>query len=152
MPIEPEKPPEKAKKRLGRPPVEFTDEQIAEIDQHSLNQARNYTIAEALGIEIRVFERHFAKRCSQNRAKGKLEMHKRQRELMLSEGKTACAMAIWLGKQHLEQKEKAELSGDLTVGTVNYAGEASRAAKAKWGERQADEAVREALGIPNGPG
>ena len=111
----------KPKKRLGRPPNTYTDEQIAQIDEHSYNQARDYTIAEAMGIEIETFRQHFKKRCAQNRARGKLDMHNRQRELMLSEGKTACAMAIWLGKQHLEQKEKAELSGDLTVGTVNYA-------------------------------
>ena len=48
-------------------------------------------------------------------------MHQRQRELMLSEGKTACAMAIWLGKQHLEQSEKADFKGDVSFSIVNYA-------------------------------
>ena len=109
---------QKKAKRLGRPPKEFTTKQIEEIDGHSFNQARDYTIAETLGIEIMTFRKHFSKRCAQNRARGKLEMHRRQRELMFEEGKAACGMAIWLGKQHLEQSDKADISGGATQKVV----------------------------------
>lgn len=86
--------------KAGRPKKTFTPEQIKQIEDYALIQARNYTIAEALGIEIKLFERHFAKRCAQKRAEGKMAIYKAQ-----DAQKNTPVMAIWLGKQHLEQKD-----------------------------------------------
>lgn len=82
-------------------------------------QARDYTIAEAMGIEIETFRQHFSKRCSQKRAEGKLIIHTTQFKMARKQP----VMAIWLGKQHLEQADKGELGGEvkLEVTVVNYA-------------------------------
>ena len=130
-----------AKSNAGRPPKQFTDEQIAFIDEQSYNQARDYTIAEAMGIEIVTFKTYFSKRCRQNRAKGKLEIHKRQRELMLSNGKTAAVLAIWMGKQHLEQSDRADVTSKgeglaAPVVLVMPPKGTSKAEAAETGERQ----------------
>lgn len=77
----------------------------------ALIQARDYTIAEAMGLEIMTFRKHFSKRCSQKRAEGKLIMHATQFRMARKQP----VMAIWLGKQHLEQADKGELAGDVKI-------------------------------------
>lgn len=101
----------KQPKKLGRPPAEFTPRQLHRIDRMAFMQARDYTIAEAMGMEVELFRRHFKKRCSQKRAEGKLELHETQYEM----AKKQVVMAIWLGKQHLEQADKAEVKGSFQL-------------------------------------
>lgn len=108
-------------KKLGRPPNIYTNDQLEFIDKMALVQARDYTIAEAMGMEAKEFSRHFAKRTRQKRAEGKLAIHENQYEM----AKKQPVMAIWLGKQHLEQSDKAQVGGDVTFTVVNYAGSGS---------------------------
>jgi hypothetical protein len=92
------------RKKLGRPALKFTPEQISEIEAAALIQAKNNTIAVKMGIDINTFEKHFKKKCEQKRAEGRIALHKTQESL-----KNTPVMAIWLGKQHLEQSDKNDV-------------------------------------------
>jgi len=98
------------KAELGRPPNEYTTKQLRRIEKMAMMQARDYTIAEAMGLEIMTFRKHFSKRCSQKRAEGKLILHTTQFKMARKQP----VMAIWLGKQHLEQADKADIGGAIT--------------------------------------
>jgi hypothetical protein len=97
-------------KRLGRPPAEFTPKQLRRIDNLALRQCKDTTIAEAMGVEVKTFQAHFSKRTRQKRAEGKTILHTNQFKMARKQP----VMAIWLGKQHLDQSDKAELSGTMT--------------------------------------
>jgi len=109
-------------KKAGRPPKEFTVKQLRQIDRLAFRQCKDTTIAEALGIDAETFRAHFQARTRQKRAQGKLLLHCTQWQM----ARKNTGMAIWLGKQYLEQSEKADLSGDLTVGIINYAAAKNR--------------------------
>jgi len=95
-------------KRLGRPPIEYTPEQIAQIEQMAETQCKDATIAEALGLDVKTFQKHNSKFTRQKRAQGKATIYANQYRMAQNQP----VMAIWLGKQHLEQADKAELSGE----------------------------------------
>ena len=118
MPVEPEKPPEKTKKRVGRPSKEYTPEQIAQIEEMAEIQCKDATIAEALGLDVKTFQKHNSKFTRQKRAQGKAVIYANQYEM----AKKQPVMAIWLGKQHLEQTDRADISGDVHFSIINYAG------------------------------
>lgn len=99
-------------KRLGRPPTEFTDRQIHQIDRLAFRQCKDTTIAEILGVDLCQFQRHFVRRTRQKRAEGKAVLYTTQ----FAMGRKQPVMAIWLGKQHLEQTDKADVtSGGQSV-------------------------------------
>ena len=98
-----------AKSNAGRPPKQFTDEQIACIDEKALHQSKDNTIAVEMGIEIETFRKHFSKRCEQKRAEGKNVCHKMQYEQMQKNP----VMAIWWGKQHLGQTDRADVTSKV---------------------------------------
>ena len=112
------------KKGPGRPPRQFTATQIRKIDEMARAQCRDYTIAEALGIEGEVFKRHFAERCRQKRAQGKTAVLQAQFAAATAEKGTPTDR-IWWGKQYLEQSDKQKLDAEtemaLNVRIINYA-------------------------------
>jgi hypothetical protein len=121
------------KKKAGRPRIKFTAEQIAQIDEYALLNAKNNTIAVKMGIDINTFEKHFKKKCEQKRAEGKIALHKAQDNL-----KNTPVMAIWLGKQHLEQSDKNDVKhgadGALSAVLSELAGKQGRLVNEKGGE------------------
>lgn len=104
---------------MARPKIQFTDQTIKKIEQLALAQAKDYTIAEGLGIAIMTFKRHFGKKCKQKRAEGKLKLLQTQAKM----AETVPTMAIWLGKQHLEQTDKQDINRTGDGLTVNIARE-----------------------------
>jgi hypothetical protein len=92
------------KPALGRPPAEFTDEQIKLIDEHALHNCKDNQIATLMGIDQNTFKTHFGKRCIEKRAQGQAEKLKQQYQ-----DKTP-TMLIWWGKQHLGQTDKQQLA------------------------------------------
>ena len=95
----------KKKDGPGRPPKEFTAEQIKQIDKYALHNCKDNQIAVALGIDGETFKTHFKERCQQKRAEGQAIKLEQQ-----FNNKTP-TMLIWWGKQHLGQSDKQELTG-----------------------------------------
>lgn len=100
----------------GRPKTVFTPEQIARLDEMAFNQCKGNTIAEVIGVDLNTIEAHFSTRLRQKRAEGREALHKTQATM----AKTIPVMAIWLGKQHLEQSDKVE--GNVTHKIIKVEG------------------------------
>jgi len=100
----------KQKARLGRKPKVIPNESeiLNSIEEMALHQCRDTTIAECLGIDVKTFKRHYAKKCVQKRAEGKIIKLEQQ---FNNQNPT---MLIWWGKQHLGQTDKQQVE----VGTM----------------------------------
>jgi len=99
--------------KAGRPPRVFTETQKRKIDRMALAQARDTTIALAMGVDVHTFKEHFLLRCQEKRAEGKLRVLNAQfRAASSSKGSTVDR--IWWGKQHLEQTDKQQLDHGVT--------------------------------------
>ncbi len=90
------------------PKSEYTPELLAKIDEMAYWQAKDTTIAGAVGIEYETFKRDFAARTYKQRMEGRLAILKAQHERAVVD--KSDTMLIWTGKQHLEQKDKQEVA------------------------------------------
>jgi hypothetical protein len=90
----------------GRPrtktPVTWTKSQLAKIDAMAMDQCKDTTIADALGIDVDTFKAEFSSRTHKKRCLGKAELYRLQRGRAKKGSDT---MLIWMGKQHLEQSD-----------------------------------------------
>lgn len=86
----------------GRKKRVFSEEEITLIEGFALDNSKSETIASALNIPVNTLKRHFGRKMREMRAKGKLAL-KHYQQLM---AKNNSQMAIWLGKQDLEQVDK----------------------------------------------
>ena len=93
----------------GRPKREFTIEENAQIEQMALDNCHIDTIAMALGIVKNTLVRHFGPFIKQKRAKGRTDLRRTQRKL----AEANPAMAIFLGKNELNQTDKWEHIHDI---------------------------------------
>lgn len=66
-------------------------------------------IASFFNVDKRTIERRFAAAIARGRNKGKISL-KRKQYLVAMDGNVQ--MLIWLGKQHLDQKDKKEISAE----------------------------------------
>jgi hypothetical protein len=89
---------------------------IEQIKQMASDQCKDCTIAAAMGIDEDTFRRDFASLTHKQRCLGKIELHKLQRKRARKGSDT---MLIWLGKQHLEQKDKAETEHGVSDGLAD---------------------------------
>lgn len=94
----------------SRTPVEYSRAQLSIIDEMALHQARDTTIAEVLGVDVKTFKNDMADRTRRMRAEGKRQILGAQYD-MAQENPT---MAIWWGKQNLEQRDKQEVEHGVT--------------------------------------
>ena len=86
----------------GRPKRVFTDEEKQQIDQMALDNCHFETIAMALEIPVNTLKRHYGRYIRRKRAFGRTELRRNQCEL----SKSNPAMAIFLGKNELDQTDK----------------------------------------------
>jgi hypothetical protein len=93
---------EQIRKMAGRPKRVFSDEEKAKIKEMALNNCRDNTIAGALDIPINSFKRHFGKLCKKKRTEFRTKLRAHQAKL----AETNPAMAIFLGKNELNQTDK----------------------------------------------
>ena len=107
----------KTKRKLGRPPIQFSPAIVRKIGKYAFAGARDRTISQALGIDDDTFQNHFSEYCLKKRCEGKIALLLTQARM----AKTNPTMAIWMGKQLLDQSDKQELSGDLKIGIIKYA-------------------------------
>ena len=107
----------------GRPrtksPAVITPEMRKRIEEMARDQCKDLTISGALGIADDTFKREFAEITHKQRCKGKIELHKLQTKRARNGSDT---MLIWLGKQHLEQKDKQDIAhnGTVNLHVVSY--------------------------------
>lgn len=118
----------KPPKPVGRPRKCFSREQLKQIDEYAEAQCKDTTIAEALGIDPMTFKRHFEARTCQKRALGKVTVMRKQFEGCQQNGPGGVTERIWWGKQHLEQKDRQDVTsndGAIVVPVINYIGRRS---------------------------
>lgn len=99
----------KEKHAGGRPRYEFTEEQIAKMDEMALMNCNNHTIAVVLGVEDETLIDQFIGRITQKRGEHRFNLRKNQAKISESNP----AMAIFLGKNVLEQTDKQEVVHDI---------------------------------------
>lgn len=97
----------------GRRKRKFTLEEKVMIKQMALDNCHLDTIALALGIPKQTLADNFRSFIRQKRAEGRCDLRRTQRVL----SKTHTAMAIFLGKNELEQKDVRDynLSGEVIL-------------------------------------
>lgn len=95
----------------GRPKRVFTEEQKSQITQMALDNCHFETIAMALEIPVNTLKRHFGRFIRQKRAQGRIELRRTQRKLADSNP----AMAIFLGKNELNQEDKKTIKQEGTI-------------------------------------
>jgi uncharacterized protein Veg len=106
----------------GRRKRVFTDDDIALIKQYALNNCHNKTIATALDIPNASLNRHFGKKIALWKAQGKVKL--REHQMKLAEKNPS--MAIFLGKNTLNQTDKHGIKADVTVSLASSIHEAMK--------------------------
>lgn len=91
---------------MARPRKKIDPEQVKQL---AMIQCSNAEMAAVLGCSHDVLERRFASAIKEGREHGKSSLKRAQYKLAMNGNAT---MLIWLGKQHLDQKDKTEYSGD----------------------------------------
>jgi len=106
------KAPKTAKHAGGRPrtktPATCTPAQLRKIDSMAMAQCKDTTIAESMGFSVDTFKAEFTKRTRSKRAAGKTKVLLAQYNAAVKTG--TAVDRIWFGKQHLEQRDKADIA------------------------------------------
>lgn len=97
------------KRNRGRPRIDLSDDQLAEVERMARAQCRDGTIALAIGIDPVTFKRNFEAICAQKRAEGKCAIQIAQFTAAVQDRNPT--MLIWLGKVYLGQSERGEPRG-----------------------------------------
>jgi len=95
----------------GRPRRKYTAEQIEKIKQYALANAHTLTIANALGIPETSLRQDFSELLIQKRAEGKIAALMYQ----FNQARKNPTMAIWWGKQHLDQTDKKSVEAAIAT-------------------------------------
>jgi len=109
-------------KKTGRPKRVFTEEDIALIQEFAGNNCHLNTIALALNIPMNSLKRHFGKEIAHWKAKGKIKL--RDYQMKLAEKNPS--MAMFLGKNMLNQTDKRDIKADVTVSLAGSIHEAMK--------------------------
>ncbi len=125
----------------GRPKSSFSDEQVQEMSEHALAGCQNNTISTLMDIPKSTLIRHFGKLLTKKRAERKSNLRCIQTLLAASNP----AMAIFLGKNELEQVDKQEIRTEA-VDSKPKSEQQLEAAKA--GARAFNEAMSKTNIIP----
>ena len=99
----------------GRPKRVFSDEEIQLIEQYALDGCYSETIAAGLEIPVTTLKRHFGRKMTHLRAKGKLILKHNQTQM----AKSSPQMAIFLGKNELGQADKQIVSTETVAPVVS---------------------------------
>lgn len=73
----------------------------------AFDQCKDTTIAETIGMDVKTFQNNYSKETRQKRAEGKARIYRLQMQAAEDGNPT---MLIWLGKQHLEQTDKQDVT------------------------------------------
>ena len=104
----------KKKRKPGRPREFYlTETQLKKLDKMAFDQCKHRTIAEALGVGREDLVNNYLPRLHKKAAEGRVALRANQRR----QSKHNPAMAIFLGKNYLDQSDKKDLNitGDIKV-------------------------------------
>ena len=96
----------KPKNKVGRPRAKIDAEQVEKL---ASMQCTYEEIASFFGVSKSTISDNFRTEITKGRSVGKISL--RRNQFKLSE--TNATMAIWLGKQYLDQKDYPDYGGDL---------------------------------------
>lgn len=101
----------------GRPSKTFTKAEIAKVELWAKAQAKDTTMARALGVDLKTFRAHFSATTKQKRVQGKLAVLEGQFRCATNRAAAYSTDRIWWGKQHLDQtdREKVELNQNVKI-------------------------------------
>lgn len=126
----------KTKKKLGRPRKTFlTQLQLRKMDIMAKDQCKHRTIAEALSIGREALRAHYLPRLIKKGAEGRIALRASQRRMSNKQP----VMAIFLGKQYLEQSDKQEVKHAITEETATLLGMIDGTSKGMLPDRQEGE-------------
>lgn len=120
----------------GRPKRQFNEEEVSLITEYALNNCHLDTIALALGIAKTTLVRHYGTIISKKRAEGRVRLRAYQANL----AKNNPAMAIFLGKNELNQTDRQEVYQSGQGLTITVGGIVGDKDKAVAGPKLAEEA------------
>ena len=125
---------------VGRPKRQFSDEEVQNMEQYALEGCQNNTIATILDIPMTTLKRRFGKLLTKKRCERKQVLRAIQLNLALANP----AMAIFLGKNELNQTDKQVIETKSTIKEYSEAElEAFRAAARVYKLRLAREGAYE---------
>lgn len=101
----------------GRPPRTFTAAEIRKVEIWAKAQAKDSTMARALGVDLKTFRAHFSATTKQKRVEGKLAVLEAQFRCATNRAASHSTDRIWWGKQFLDQtdRQKSEVLGDIKI-------------------------------------
>jgi DNA-binding CsgD family transcriptional regulator len=111
---------------MGRPKADIDEARVAEL---ALDGARNSEIAAILDIDAKTVENRFSRLLTKKRAERKIDIRKYQMEQAKAGNP---AMLIWLGKNELDQTDKATLQVGMSA-SVNVMAKADEIRKRRAG-------------------
>lgn len=88
------------------------------MDRMAKDQCKHRTIAEVLGVGREALRTHYLPRLTKKASEGRVELRADQRRMQ----KKQPALAIFLGKNYLGQKDKQEIKHDLSKETATLLG------------------------------
>ncbi|HDZ38704.1 MAG TPA: hypothetical protein ENH62_10520 [Marinobacter sp.] len=110
-----------AKRKVGRPKRKFTEAQVRRMGDLAFAGCQNNTIATIMEIPKETLVVNFGHLLTKKRCERKLKLRREQNKATKA---GVPSMLIWMGKQTLEQVDKAELSGPgggpLQITMVDY--------------------------------
>lgn len=107
---------------MGRPRKEIDPNQVLELAKIDCTFSE---IAAVLGCSEKTLQRRFVHIIENGREQGKMSLRRAQFKKAVEDGNPT--MLIWLGKQRLDQKEKAEVDQVSASETARIISEAVRA-------------------------
>ncbi len=126
----------KAKRKPGRPRETFlTQYQLQKMDRMAKDQCKHRTIAEVLGVGREALRVHYLPRLIKKGAEGRAELQADQRRMQ----KKQPSVAIFRGKNYLEQTDKQEIKHAITEETVTLLGMIDGTSKGKLPDRQEEK-------------
>ncbi len=96
---------------MARPKRVFTDEDEQKMYEYALSGCQNGTISTLMCIPLSTLVRRFGGLLREKRAERKYNLRKAQTDLSISNP----AMAIFLGKNELDQKDKKEITDGKSI-------------------------------------
>lgn len=125
---------------MGRDPYQFTDKQIKKAEELAFLGCQNNTIATILGCDNETVKKYLSQQLTKKRAERKAWLRQVQKDR--AEKDSSGAVAIFLGKNELNQTDKQELSGPeggpIPVSIVDFRNIPTQADQADQDEKQDD--------------
>lgn len=118
---------------MARPRETFlTEAQLKKMDRMAKDQCKHRTIAEVLGVSRDHLRQYYLPRLIKKASEGRVELRADQRRMQ----KKQPSVAIFLGKNYLDQRDKQETEHTISKETASLLGLIDGSSKGKLPTRQ----------------